>query len=60
MGVEIFEETSNSIVLQNVLNSETFTVWNAIRRMSLNVDTMISDGINAMKSIDRKICIMMS
>ena len=54
MGVEIFEETSNSIVLQNVLNSETFTVWNAIRRMSLNVDTMISDGINAMKSIDRK------
>ena len=54
MGVEIFEETSNSIVLQNVLNSETFTVWNAIRRMALNVDTMISDGINAMKSIDRK------
>lgn len=54
MGVEIFEETSNSIVLQNVLNSETFTVWNAIRRMSLNVDTMISDGINAMRSIDRK------
>jgi len=54
MGVEIFEETSNSIVLQNVLNSENFTVWNALRRMALNVETMIADTLQSMKLKDSK------
>jgi phosphate uptake regulator len=52
MGVEIFEESSNSIVLQNVLNSDNFTIWNALRRMSLNVETMISDTLQSMKLRD--------
>jgi phosphate uptake regulator len=52
MGVEIFEESSDSIVLQNVLNSENFTIWNALRRMSLNVETMISDTLQSIKLRD--------
>lgn len=54
MGVEIFEESSNSIMLQNVLNSYNFTIWNALRRMSLNVETMISDTLESMKLKDSK------
>lgn len=52
MGVEIFEESSDSIVLQNVLDSSSFPISNAIRRMSLNVTTMIADVIEAIKKRD--------
>ena len=52
MGVEIFEESSDSIVLQNVLDSSSFPIPNAIRRMSLNVTTMIADVIEAIKRKD--------
>ncbi|MDS0256122.1 AbrB/MazE/SpoVT family DNA-binding domain-containing protein [Thermoplasmatales archaeon AK] len=48
MGVEIFEETSRSIVLQNVLDSSTFPLSYALRRMSLNVETMIEDTRTAL------------
>ncbi|MEM3675710.1 MAG: PhoU domain-containing protein [Thermoplasmataceae archaeon] len=48
MGVEIFEETSRSIVLQNVLDSSTFPLSYALRRMSLNVQTMIEDTRTAL------------
>ncbi len=54
MGVEIFEETSSTLVLQNVLNSNNFTIWNALRRMSLNVDVMISDAVKATVNLDNK------
>lgn len=57
MGVEIFEETSSSLVLQNVLNSENFTVWNALRRMALNVDTMIADTLQSIKLKDSNMMI---
>lgn len=52
MGVEIFEETSNSVILQNVLNSGTFTTSSALRRMALNVDNMIADTISSIKTMD--------
>lgn len=52
MGIEIFEETSDTIVLQNVLDSSSFPIPNAIRRMSLNVSTMIADVIEAIKKKD--------
>lgn len=47
MGVEVIEETSNAIVLQNVLKSNTFPVESAARRMMLMVDTMIADTLKA-------------
>ncbi|CAC11258.1 conserved hypothetical protein [Thermoplasma acidophilum] len=52
MGIEVIEETSRSIVLQNVLNASTFPLQKAIRRMSLNVSTMIEDTIKAIQDED--------
>lgn len=45
MGVEIVEETSNTIVLQNVLKSNTFPMESAARRMILMVETMLADTL---------------
>ena len=44
--------SSNSIVLQNVLNSDNFTIWNALRRMSLNVETMIASNASTSTYIE--------
>ncbi len=53
MGVEVVEETSNTIVLQNVLKSNTFPVESAARRMILMVDSMISDTLKGIVENDR-------
>lgn len=55
MGVEIFEESSRTIVLQNVLDSASFPMSNAVRRMSLNVETMIGDVIKGIRENDNKL-----
>lgn len=55
MGIEIFEESSRSVVLQNVLDSASFPLSNAIRRMSLNVETMIEDVISGINESDDKL-----
>lgn len=55
MGIEIFEESSRTIVLQNVLDSASFPMANAVRRMSLNVETMLGDVIKGTEDNDRKL-----
>lgn len=50
MGVEIFEESSRSIVLQNVLDSSSFPLSNALKRMIMNVQNMFQDTIKAVES----------
>lgn len=55
MGVEIFEESSRTIVLQNVLDPASFPMSNAVRRMSLNVETMILDVIKGIEENDRRL-----
>lgn len=55
MGVEIFEESSRTIVLQNVLDPASFPMANAVRRMSLNVETMIGDVVKGIEENDRKL-----
>ncbi len=55
MGVEIFEESSRTIVLQNVIDTDAFPMSNAVRRMSLNVETMIGDVIKGMEENDRRL-----
>ena len=52
MGVEIFEESANSVVLQNVIDSATFPLNNSVRRMSLNVETMLADVIDGIQKKD--------
>lgn len=52
IGIEIFEEDSKRIVLQNVLNSNSYPVYNSIKRMSLNVESMIYDVIKGINDND--------
>ncbi|EQB73280.1 MAG: hypothetical protein AMDU4_FER2C00084G0012 [Ferroplasma sp. Type II] len=52
IGIEIFEEDSKKIVLQNVLNSSSYPIYNSIKRMSLNVESMIYDTIKGINDID--------
>lgn len=52
MGVEIFEESSRSIVLQNVLDYNSFPISTAVRRMALNVRAMLEDTNSALESDD--------
>lgn len=55
MGIEIFEESSRTIILQNVLDPASFPMSNAVRRMSLNVETMIGDVIKGLEEGDRQL-----
>lgn len=55
MGVEIFEESSRTVVLQNVLDSSSFPMANAVRRMSLNVETMLGDVIKGIEDNDTRL-----
>jgi phosphate uptake regulator len=52
MGVEIVEESSKAITLQNVLDSESFPLSTALRRMIMNVQLMIADTIRALDSLE--------
>lgn len=52
IGIEIFEEDSKKIVLQNVLNSNSYPIYNSIKRMSLNVESMIYDTIKGINDKD--------
>ena len=52
MGVELLEETANSITLQNVLDSESFPPVNALKRMIINVQAMINDTVIALEIKD--------
>ncbi len=38
--------------MQNVLNSNSYPIYNSIKRMSLNVESMISDVISGISSND--------
>ena len=55
MGVEIFEESSRTIVLKNVLDASSFPMANAVRRMSLNVETMLGDVVKGIEDNDYKL-----
>lgn len=55
MGIEIFEESSRTIVLQNVLDPVSFPMANAVRRMSLNVETMIGDVAKGLEEDDKQL-----
>ena len=50
--MELLEETANSIKLQNVLDSESFPPVNALKRMIINVQAMITDTVMALEIKD--------
>ncbi len=55
IGIEIFEEDSKKVVLQNVLNSSSYPVYNSIKRMSLNVESMVYDVIKGIDDNDSEL-----
>ena len=52
MGVEIFEESAKALTLQNVLDSESFPLSTALRRMIMNVQLMVNDTSKALESME--------
>ena len=52
VGLEVIEETSDRVVLQDLLDSSELSVHNAITRMRLVSLTMLGDAIEALVSND--------
>ncbi|EQB68798.1 MAG: phosphate uptake regulator [Thermoplasmatales archaeon Gpl] len=55
MGVEIFEESAKALTLQNVLDSESFPLTTALRRMIMNVNLMLGDTAKALDSMESEL-----
>jgi len=52
VGLEVIEETSDRVVLQDLLDSSELSVHNAITRMRLVSMTMLSDAVTALVEND--------
>src|SRR6056297_1444291 len=52
VGLEVIEETSDRVVLQDLLDSSELSVHNAITRMRLVAVTMLSDAVDALVEND--------
>jgi len=52
VGLEVIEETSERVVLQDLLDSSELSVHNAITRMRLVALTMLSDAVEALVEND--------
>ncbi len=52
VGLEVIEETSERVVLQDLLDSSELSVHNAITRMRLVALTMLSDAVDALVEND--------
>jgi len=52
VGLEVIEETSDRVILQDLLDSSELSVHNAITRMRLVAMTMLSDAVTALVEDD--------
>jgi phosphate uptake regulator len=52
VGLEVIEETSNRVVLQDLLDSSELSIRNAVTRMRLVAMTMLSDALTALVEND--------
>lgn len=52
VGVEVLEETSNRVVVQDLLDSSELSVQNAVTRMRLIALSMLEDAVSALVSDD--------
>jgi phosphate uptake regulator len=55
VGLEVIEETSDRVVLQDLLDSSELSVHNAITRMRLVSLTMLEDAVEALVTNDREL-----
>ena len=52
VGVEVLSETSDSVVIQDLLDSSELSIVNAVSRMRLIADSMLEDAITALVEND--------
>ncbi|MHC3439082.1 PhoU domain-containing protein [Natrialbaceae archaeon A-gly3] len=52
VGVEVLKETSDSVVLQDLLDSSELSIVNAVTRMRLIADSMLEDAVTALVEND--------
>lgn len=52
VGLEVIEETSDRVVLQDLLDSSELSIYNAITRMRLVALTMLDDAVSALVEDD--------
>ena len=55
VGLEVIEETSERVTLQDLLDSSELSIHNAITRMRLVSVTMLSDAVDALIEDDRNL-----
>ncbi|MFC7230419.1 PhoU domain-containing protein [Saliphagus sp. GCM10025308] len=48
VGVEVLEETTNSVVIQDLLDSSELSIVNAVNRMRLIAASMLEDAVTAL------------
>ncbi|GAA0304915.1 PhoU domain-containing protein [Halarchaeum salinum] len=52
VGLEVLEETSDRIVVQDLLDSSELSIHNAVRRMRLIARSMLDDAVTALREND--------
>ncbi|WP_254769379.1 phosphate signaling complex PhoU family protein [Salinilacihabitans rarus] len=52
VGVEVLEETTNSVVIQDLLDSSELSIVNAVTRMRLIAGAMLEDAVTALVEND--------
>ncbi|SFC63076.1 Phosphate uptake regulator [Halobiforma haloterrestris] len=52
VGVEVLEETTDSVVIQDLLDSSELSIVNAVRRMRLIATSMLEDAVTALVEND--------
>jgi phosphate uptake regulator len=52
VGLEVLEETSDEVVIQDLLDSSELSVFNAVRRMRLISRSMLADAVTALVEDD--------
>ncbi|WP_323172557.1 phosphate uptake regulator PhoU [Natrialba sp. PRR66] len=57
VGVEVLEETNDSVVIQDLLDSAELSIVNAISRMRLIASSMLADAITALVENDDDIAL---
>jgi len=55
VGLEVLEETSDEVVIQDLLDSSELSIHNAVRRMRLISLSMLSDAVDALVENDEDI-----
>jgi phosphate uptake regulator len=57
VGVEVLEETNDSVVLQDLLDSSELSIHNAVTRMRLISESMLEDAVTALVENDDDLAI---